>query len=68
MILACISDSLNSLIWMMADKKKRGKRPEPLLPKLLNTGKSKKDDLKSFESPEEYEEWRAMKRKEWKNG
>lgn len=68
MLLAGIADSLNSLIWGMADKRKRGKHPESILKKLLKTEDKKKDDLMSFASEEEYEAWRARKRKEWNNG
>lgn len=68
MLLAEIADSLNSLIWGMADKRKRGKHPKSILKKLLHTEEKKKDDLMSFASAEEYEAWRARKRKEWDNG
>lgn len=67
-LLALIYDSLNGLIWGMGGKK-RGKKPERILLKLMKTNEKKaKDELMSFASPEEYEEWRRKKEESWKNG
>lgn len=67
-LLATIADSVNKLIWGLSGKR-RGKEPKSIL-KLLLEGNhdDKKDDLMSFASPEEFEKWRAKKRKEIDNG
>lgn len=67
-LLAMIFDSLNGLIWGLGGKRK-GKKPERVLHKLIKPKKkSNKDELMSFSSPEDYEAWMAKKREKWKNG
>lgn len=55
MLMALIVDDLNLLLW--SRKRKRGKRP-PSLYKKLTEPKKEKDELRAFESPEDYERWR----------
>lgn len=69
MLLAMIEDSLNRLIWGLSGKG-RGKKPQSILQKLLKRDEKQqaKDDLMSFSTPEEYEQWMAQKRENWSNG
>lgn len=62
-MLAVIIDDLNLILWQ---RSKRKKKPESLYKRL--TEEKKKDELLSFSSPEEYEEWMRKKREKWKNG
>lgn len=41
-VLACISNSLNALIYGMSDKRKRGRRPEPIGPSWMTERDSKR--------------------------
>lgn len=66
MLLCMIEDSINRLIWGLGGSK-ASKKPASLLKKLTQK-KKEKDELMSFTSPEEYEEWMRQKRESWKNG
>lgn len=67
-ILTKISDSLEFLCWTKTESAQKNRnRPKPLLQKLLNP-KKEKEDLKTFSTPQEYEEYMKHKREEWKNG
>ena len=59
-MLAVIIDDLNLLLWQ---RSKRRKKPESLYKK--RTEEKQKDELLSFSSPEEYEEWMRKKREKW---
>ena len=65
MLLALIADSINNLIYGLSRKK--GKKPQGILEKLMNKDK-KKDDLMSFRTADDYEAWMKRKREKWQNG
>lgn len=62
-LMAVIIDDLNMILWQ---RSKRRKKPESLYKKL--TEEKKKDELLSFSTPEQYEEWMKKKRERWNNG
>lgn len=60
-LLALILDSINIRVWQNTkDGQKGRKRPPSLYKKLMGKDKPK-DELMSFSTPEEYEEWRRRK-------
>lgn len=58
MLLSLIVDGINIGNWQRAGGK-RNKRPQSIFQKL--TKPEKKDELMSFRTPEEFEEWRKRK-------
>lgn len=66
LLLSLLVDSVNNLSWGLSRKK--GKKPQSITDKLLNKDKKKKEELMSFRTPEDYEEWMMRKREKWKNG
>lgn len=64
-LIATLVDSVNLLTWSLSRKK--GKRPPKILDLLLKK-EEEKEKLMQFETPEDYERWRAEKKKEWQNG
>lgn len=67
-ILVKIVDCLEFLCWTKTEAARKNKnRPKPLLDKLLNP-KKEKEELQTFSTPQEYEEYMKQKREEWKNG
>lgn len=64
MILALILDDFNNYLW---SRRRKGPRPKQVF-KLLTEPEKPKDELMSFNSPEDYERWRARKEEQWKNG
>lgn len=70
MLMASMVDNLQFISWTKTKAAQKGhSRPESVLNKLLGSGKKNpNDELMSFESPAEYEEWRRKKREEWENG
>ena len=66
MLLALLVDGVNILIWQRGGAK-RNKKPLSVFKKLTEK-KKPKDELMSFQSPEEYEAWMARKREKWDNG
>ena len=63
MLLAILCDSLNNLCYGLA--RKRGKKPQSILEKLLSKDKQKKDELMSFRTANDYEAWMRRKREKW---
>ena len=64
-LLAMLVDSVNGLTWGLGGGKK-SRKPKQILKMLLDRDKKKqKDELMSFETPEQYEAWMAKKRREW---
>ena len=66
MLLAMLVDGVNISIWQRGGGKK-SRKPISIFKKLTEKEKPK-DELMSFESPEEYEAWMARKREKWNNG
>lgn len=63
MLLAQQADILHLLLWAKTkDGQKNRNRPKSILTKLLGIGETKKEELKSFSSPEEYESYIAKVR------
>ena len=65
-LLCMIEDSLNRLIWGLGGSKP-SKKPESILKKLTKK-KKQKDELMSFNTPDEYKKWMRQKQESWKNG
>lgn len=58
LLIAKILDDIEFLCWTKTKDAQHNKnRPKSILDKLLGKEENKKDDLKSFETPEEYEEY-----------
>lgn len=67
-MLVKIFDCLEYLCWTKTEAAQKNRnRPVPLLEKLLNPPKEK-EELMSFSTPEEYEEYMKNKREELNNG
>ena len=64
-LLAFILDDLNLILWSRS--KRRGSKPKSVYKKLTDET-NKKNELKSFDTPEEYEAWMRSKREKWNNG
>ncbi len=64
MLMALIFDDLNLILWRGS---KRRSKPQSLY-KLLTEKKAEKDELKCFDTPEEYEEWMTRIKEGAKNG
>lgn len=61
-LMARLVDDIELLMWSM--QKRRGAKPKSLYKKLTEE-KAQKDELLSFSSPQEYEEWMARKKEKW---
>lgn len=62
MLAAIIIDNLQVLIWQNTkDGHKGRRRPASFLLKLLGEDKKKKDELKAFESSDEFDAWYKRK-------
>lgn len=61
-LLALITDLIVTFMWARSGKK--GAKP-PSIYKIL-TENEEKEELEAFESPEDYEAWRASKEEKWK--
>ena len=60
-LFAMIADELNILIWQNSKDGSKGRnKPESIYKKLMGLDQ-KKDDLRSFNSPEEFERWYSAK-------
>lgn len=66
MLLAMLVDGVNISIWQRG-RAKRSHKPESVFKKLTEK-KKPKDELMSFQTPEEFEAWMAHKREIWGNG
>ena len=64
-LLAFILDDLNLILW--SKSKRRGAKPKSIYKKLTEE-KARKDELRSFDTPEDYEAWMRSKREKWNNG
>lgn len=62
-LMAIIIDLMSSFMWGRSGRK--GAKP-PSIYKTLTQDNKDKDELESFDSPEEYEAWRASKEEQWK--
>ena len=62
-LLALIIDLMAISMWNRSGRK--GPKP-PSIYKVLSKEDTEKDELESFDSPEEYEAWRASKEEKWK--
>lgn len=60
-LLAMILDSLHTYMWAVKILKKRPKS----VYQLLTADQPEKDELQSFDSPEDYENWRKAKEEQW---
>ena len=61
-LLAVIADEINIRVWQQTKDGQKGKnRPESIYKKLVGLDKKQKDELKSFETIEEYERWYKAK-------
>lgn len=67
MLLAMIEDSLNGLRWSLGGKK-HAKKPQSIFKLLMERDKKKKDELMSFQTPEDYERFMARKQEIWEHG
>lgn len=66
MLMALIIDNLQFIAWTKTKAAQKGQgKPEGLFNKLMGFDKKEKEELNSFETPEEFELWMAQKRKEW---
>lgn len=65
MLLALLVDGVNISNWLQ-NGAKRNRKPQSIFRKLTEQEKPK-DELMSFRTPEEYEEWMARKREKWNN-
>ncbi len=64
MLGALTTDILNLILWTKTkDGQKNRNKPKSLFKKLMDLDKEKKDELMSFSTPEEFEEWRSRKMK-----
>ena len=64
MLMAIMADNLQFLAWTKTKEAEKGKgRPDSILQKLLGNDK-KSDDLLTFKTPDEYEEYMKKKREE----
>ena len=60
-LLAFILDGINTLIWQRTKDGSKGKnRPESVYKK-ITSGNVKKEELRSFKTPEEFERWYKAK-------
>lgn len=66
MLLAMLVDGVNISIWQRGGAKK-SRKPISIFKKLTEENKPK-DELMSFRTPEEFEEWMARKREKQSNG
>lgn len=61
-LLAMIADGINIRIWQHTKNGQKGKnKPESIYKKLMGLDKKQKEDLMSFETPEEFEKWYKAK-------
>ena len=62
-LLAMLTDEVNIVIWQRTKDGQRGKnRPESIYKKLMGLDKKKqKEELKSFETAEDFERWYKAK-------
>ena len=65
MLLALLVDGMNISIWQRSGGKK-SRKPESIFKKLTEKQKPK-DELMSFQTPEDYEAWMEKKREKWNN-
>lgn len=64
--MAIMVDNLQFLSWTKTKSAQKGKdKPKSIFNKLMGFDEEPKDELKVFETPEEYEAWRQQKREEW---
>ncbi len=62
---AVCADILNLILWTKTkDAAKNRNRPQSLLRKLNGLDKEEKDDLMTFDTPEEFEEWLRSKQEQ----
>lgn len=65
-LLAVIADGINTRIWQQTkDGQKNKNRPESIYKKLMGLDKTKKKELNSFETIEEYEKWYSEKMRKY---
>ena len=63
-LMAIIIDLMSSFMWGRSGKK--GPKPPSIYKTLTKQQDKEKDELEAFDTPEEYEAWRASKEEQWK--
>lgn len=68
MLECIIADSVQMILWSKTKDAEHGRnKPQSIFQKLMGLDEKEKDDLISFKTPEQYEEYMMRKREEWKN-